>query len=375
MYEKEKLNFEKEKNSADQQFVYSVVQDEFNIVYAKTPDQMLELHDLPDVAKMLTRLVIIFFLTMTIFFIAIPWQQTSNGSGKVIAYNPQDRVQSIHATVSGRVKKWYAREGSFVKKGDPILEITDIDPNYLERLKVQSLAVKSQYDAAIAVARTAKYDFERQKDLFAKGISSRKDMEQATIAFRNAEAAEAQALSEYTTAQSTLSRQQSQLLLAPTDGTIVRLQVGSSNIVVSQGQVVAVFVPKSEELSVQIFIKGNDLPLVYEGRKVRLQFEGWPAIQFSGWPSVAIGTFGGVVKVVDQTATPEGFFRVIIVPGKDERWPASRFIRQGTRVNGWILLNNVAIGYELWRQFNGFPPTMDRAPNDGLTNATTDVAE
>lgn len=368
--------FNKQPVSEEQkEFAYSVVQDEFNTIYAHTPEEMMELHDLPDVTKMLTRLVIIFFMILVIFFIAIPWQQTSTGSGKVIAYNPQDRVQNIHATVSGRIKSWYVREGSFVKKGDPIIEITDIDPNYLERLKVQNAAVKSQYEAAIAVARTAKFDFDRQKDLFEKGISSRKDMEQATIAFRNAEAAQAQALSNYTQSESTLSRQQSQLLLAPTDGTIVRLQVGSSNIVVNQGQVVAVFVPKSEQLSVQLFIKGNDLPLVYEGRRVRLQFEGWPAIQFSGWPSVAIGTFGGVVKVVDQTATPEGLFRVIISPGKNDRWPVSRFIRQGTRVNGWILLNTVAIGYEVWRQFNGFPPTLDGAPTENLTHSTSDIPE
>jgi biotin carboxyl carrier protein len=363
-----------EKPADKTHFVYSVVHDDVDTVYAATPDDMLELHDLPDVAKMLTRMVIIFFLFMTLFFIAIPWQQTSTGQGKVIAYNPQDRVQNIHSPVSGRIKKWYVREGTFVKKGDPIIEIADIDPNYLERLAIQNAAVKSQYDAAKAVTRTAQFDFDRQQDLYNKGISSRKDMEQATIAFRNAQAAEAQALSNLTAAQSILSRQQSQLISAPTDGTIVRLQVGSSSIVVEQGQVLAIFVPKSEELSVQIFIKGNDLPLVYEGRKVRLQFEGWPAIQFSGWPSVAIGTFGGEVKVVDQTATPDGFFRVIVVPGK-EKWPASRFIRQGTRVNGWILLNNVAVGYEVWRQFNGFPPSMDRAPNDGLVNSTSDIPE
>lgn len=363
-----------EKKNTDRTGAYSIIPDNYNEEYADTPDKMLEIHELPDAAKMLTRLVVIFFLFMFVFLIALPWQQTADGSGKVIAYNPQDRVQNIHATVSGRIKKWFVREGSFVKKGDPIIEITDIDPNYLERLKVQMAAVKSQYDAAIAVSTTARFDFERQKDLFSKGISSRKDMEQATIAFRNAEAAEAQALANYTQSQSTLSRQQSQLVLAPTDGTIVRLQVGSSNIVVEQGQVLAIFVPKSDQLSVQIFIRGNDLPLVYEGRKVRLQFEGWPAIQFSGWPSVAVGTFGGVVSVVDQTSTPEGLFRVIVVPEKGEKWPAARFIRQGTRVNGWILLNNVALGYELWRQFNGFPPSLDQAP-DQLSNSTSDIPE
>lgn len=359
----------------DPNSAYSVVLDTYKEEYAKDSDEMLEIHDLPDVAKMLTRLVVIFFLFMLIFLIAIPWQQTADGSGKVMAYLPQDRVQNIHATVGGRIKKWFVKEGSFVKKGEPIMEIIDIDPNYMSRLKVEFDAVKSQYDAAMAVVKTAKFDYDRQTDLYAKGISSRKDMEQAIIAYRNAQSEEAQALATYTQMQSRFSRQESQLVSAPTDGTIVRLQVGTSSVVVNQGQVVAIFVPKSAQLSAQIFIRGRDLPLVYEGRKVRLQFEGWPAIQFSGWPSVAVGTFGGVVTFVDQTATPDGLFRAIVVPGKNDKWPHSRYIRQGTRVNGWILLNKVALGYELWRQFNGFPPSMDEAPETGLESSTDMISE
>jgi hypothetical protein len=27
-------------------------------------------------------------------------------------------------------------------------------------------------------------------------------------------------------------------------------------------------------------------------------------------------------------------------------------------VSGWILLDRVRLGYELWRQFNGFPPRL-----------------
>jgi multidrug efflux pump subunit AcrA (membrane-fusion protein) len=343
--------------------------------YADTPKEMLDLHELPDVAKMLTRLVVVFFLFMMIFLIAIPWQQTADGGGKVMAYLPQDRVQNIHATVSGRIKKWFVREGSFVKKGDPILEIIDIDPNYMARLKTEYNAVKSQYDAAVAVVNTAKYDYDRQQDLFKRGISSRKDMEQAIIAYKNAQSAEAQALANWTQMQSKFTRQESQLVTAPVDGTIVRLQVGTSSVVVSQGQVLAIFVPKSDQLSVQLFVKGRDLPLVREGSKARLQFEGWPAIQFSGWPSVAVGTFGGVVTFVDQTATADGLFRVIIVPEKGEQWPNPRFIRQGTRVNGWILLNTVSLGYELWRQFNGFPPSLEAAPSVKLEPSSQDIPE
>jgi RND family efflux transporter MFP subunit len=331
-------------------------------VYASTPKQMLRIHDLPEIAKLLTRLILVFILFMIIFLIAIPWQQTASGTGKVMAYLPQDRVQNVHATVAGRIKKWFVKEGSFVKKGDPIIEIVDIDPNYMVRLTTEYNAVKSQYEAAAAVVKTAKFDFDRQADLYQKGISSRKDMELATIAFKNAQSLEAQALANYTQMQSKVTRQQSQLVNAPADGTIVRLLIGTSSVFVNQGQVVAIFVPKSDKLSAQIFIRGNDLPLVYEGRRVRLQFEGWPAVQFSGWPSIAVGTFGGVVTFVDQTANAEGFFRVIIVPEKGEKWPESRYIRQGTRVNGWILLNRVALGYEMWRQFNGFPPSLDAAP-------------
>lgn len=362
------------KKNTDPISVYSNIPDSFNEVYAESPKEMLQLHDLPEAAKLITRLIVIFFLLVMIFLITIPWQQTADGSGKVMAYLPQDRVQNIHATVSGRIKTWFVKEGSFVKQGEPVMEIIDIDPNYMARLKVEFEAVKSQYEAAKAVVTTAQYDYDRQQDLYQKGISSRKDMEQATIAYRTAQSDEAQALANYTQMQSRFSRQESQLVLAPSDGTIVRLLVGTSSVIVNQGQVVAIFVPKSEQLSVQLFIRGNDLPLVQEKSKVRLQFEGWPAIQFSGWPSIAVGTFGGVVSSVDQTSTPNGLFRVIVLPDEGEKWPASRFIRQGTRVNGWVLLNNVSLGYELWRQFNGFPPSLDSMPSV-LETSTQDIPE
>lgn len=353
---------------------YSVVSVEGSDQYASNPRELMRLHNLPEASRLVTRLVVVFFLFMMIFLIAIPWQQTADGSGKVMAYLPQDRVQNIHATVTGRIKQWFVKEGSFVKKGEPVLEIIDIDPNYMTRLQTEYSAVKSQYEAAVAVAKTAKFDYDRQTDLYSKGISSRKDMEQAIIAFKNAQSLEAQSLANWTQMQSKLTRQQSQMVLAPTDGTIVRLLIGTSSVVVNQGQVVAIFVPKSNQLSAQVWIRGNDLPLVYEGRKVRLQFEGWPAIQFSGWPSIAVGTFGGVVTYVDQTATPEGLFRVIVLPEKGEKWPESRFIRQGTRVNSWILLNKVSLGYELWRQFNGFPPSLDAAPG-ALETSTQEIPE
>jgi hypothetical protein len=39
----------------------------------------------------------------------------------------------------------------------------------------------------------------------------------------------------------------------------------------------------------------------------------------------------------------------------DEPWPDARFLRQGVKTKGWVLLNVVPLGFEVWRQFNGFP--------------------
>ena len=93
------------------------------------------------------------------------------------------------------------------------------------------------------------------------------------------------------------------------------------------------------------------------GDAVRLQFEGWPAVQFVGWPSVARGTFGGRVYLVDPTANDKGEFRILVEPDRDDApWPDERYLRQGVRVQGWVLLDRVTVGWELWRNLNGFPP-------------------
>lgn len=332
-------------------------------------------HGNPQISSMLWRLLVVFILFMSVFILVVPWRQTSSGTGRVIAFLPQDRVQNIHAPVSGRINKWYVREGTDVKKDDPILEIIDIDPRYLERLTLEKDAAQKQYEAAKIIATTAKYDNDRQQTLYSKGISARKDMEQAQIAYKNAQSVEAAALASLTQVESKLSRQTTQLVRAPMDGTVVRLVMGSSSYLVSQGQVIAVFVPNSGQQAVEIFISGNDLPLVHEGRKARLQFEGWPAVQFSGWPSVAVGTFGGVVATVDQSANSEGLFRVIILADGKQKWPERRFIRQGTRANGWVLLNNVPLAYELWRQFNGFPPSQDVPPSSKKIESVMEIPE
>ncbi len=160
--------------------------------------------------------------------------------------------------------------------------------------------------------------------------------------------------------QGKLAKQQNQLVTAPRDGTIVRLLANEGGAIVKEGDPLFVLVPEAAERAVELWVSGNDAPLISPGRHVRLQFEGWPAVQFAGWPSVAVGTFGGEVVNVDATDNGKGQFRILILPDAGAEWPSQRYLRQGVRANGWVLLNQVKLGYEVWRQLNGFPPVVSQ---------------
>lgn len=149
---------------------------------------------------------------------------------------------------------------------------------------------------------------------------------------------------------------------APVSGTILRRRTGQESVLVKEGQRLAVLIPKTKSRAVELWLHGNDIPLIRKGQTVRLQFEGWPAIQFSGWPSVAVGTFPGKVALVDPIDNGLGFFRILVVPEKTNDWPGSHFLRQGVRAHGWVLLNQVQLWYELWRRANGFPPMVKQKP-------------
>ncbi len=328
----------------------------------------LEKIQLPNWSRVCVR-ILAFILIFTIIVLTfVPWQQTSQGNGSIIAFDPNDRVQKLSSTVPGRIEKWFVRDGSKIKKGDPIVEVVDNDPNFIERLGLERDAVFTKYDASKAAAETALLNFKRQKSLLDQGLTSRTKYEKAKITYKKFIAEEASSAASLAKAEVKLSRQQTQMIRAPRDGTILRILHGSGNVYVQEGETIATFVPDTLQMAAEVYVSGNDLPLVYPGRQVRLQFEGWPAVQFSGWPSVAVGTFGGIVSIVDPSASQNGKFRVVITPEKGANWPNNTYLRQGTRVYGWILLNNVKLGYELWRQFNGFPPALEQEPQDSDIN-------
>ncbi len=221
----------------------------------------------------------------------------------------------------------------------------------------------------------------KQSDRNAKEQKAQVDIDYATAALQKATADVAKAESEVAKGQggvtkvqkellemeTKVARQRRQRIVAPFDGFVTRIPANQGTRVLKEGDPICVIVPDTEERAVQIWLDGNDAPLVEPGRHVRLQFEGWPAVQFAGWPSVAVGTFGGEVVSVDAADDGKGKFRILVRPSAAEGdWPKQRFLRQGVRANGWVLLDVVPLWYEIWRNMNGFPPVVSTdEPKDG----------
>ena len=401
-------------------------------------------------ARRLAKLLIFGLFVVIAAMAFLPWQQTSRGTGEVVALIPQERQQRVQAQTDGviaRIAKGL-KEGTVVKEGDFILEIEPFAVNQVAQLQAQINELKtkeatsnSKADAygenvqayrdaqkfavegaqkMIEAAQSklkskqklipgyeakeeqARLNLERQRGLFKDGAKSEKEVEikvkewevadadlkslheeisaledeveakkkeleekrnntQAKIDYSRA--MQQDSLGHAATARKEMKEKEVKLdelrrleIRAPRDGVVLRVPVYEKGQSIKKGDTILEFVPEVSQEAVELYVYGNDMPLVQLGQEVRLQFEGWPAVQFAGWPSVAVGTFSGIVTNVDATDNGKGQFRILVTPNEDDiPWPDERWLRQGVRVNGWVMLKRVSLGYEIWRQLNGFP--------------------
>mgnify|MGYP001035329408 CR=1 FL=1 len=146
-----------------------------------------------------------------------------------------------------------------------------------------------------------------------------------------------------------------QFVTAPQNGYINKTLKGGIGETFKQGESLVTIMPADYELAVETFVRPIDLPLIHIDEKVRVQFDGWPAIVFSGWENVSYGTYGAKVVAIENFISKNGMYRILLAPDKeDHKWPDG--IRAGSGAKTIALLDNVPIWYELWRQLNGFPP-------------------
>lgn len=292
-----------------------------------------------------------------------------------------------------------------------------------ELAKAQAIDGAEQRVAAAKIgAETAALNYDRTHALFQKGLSSQREHELATLqrdstaadlksakatlnrtsndfdaTISSIHAQKGSAHGDVATAERDLSvidvqinQTLRQIVEAPRDGIVLQV-AATDGTYLRPGSLICVIIPETDSRFVEIWVNGNDMPLIHvrheengkvtPGSQVRLAFEGWPAVQMIGWPQLAIGTFGGEVVFVDATDDGMGRFRVVIGPSDDlvnrgdgkgtvaVGWPDhDRWLRQGVRANAWVMLDQVPLWFELWRQMNGFPPLMSNA--DGKLDPT-----
>lgn len=393
--------------------------------------------------RMVARVLLV-LLVVVVAILFLPWQQNVQGKGLVTALRPQDRPQAVPALIAGRIERWHVQEGAPVRKGDLLVEISEIKESFLdprtvartaEQVAAKEAALRAKGEkvealtrqvealtagrslgldkarntvtlqeasvaAAVVDSAVAAAQLTRNQQLFADGLKSRAEFEayqvklQAAVAkvverrqaLRNASIELAAIEAEYdekiakATADRSATaaeiaegradvaklqmqhaameiRREMYRITAPQDGFVVRAVRAGIGETIKEGEPVVTVMPAHAEQAVELYVRPMDVPLLSPGRKVRLQFDGWPALQFSGWPSVSVGTFGGVIRVVDYVNAPDGSYRVLVAPDPaDEPWP--RELRVGSGALGWAMLDEVRVWFEIWRRFNGFPPSI-----------------
>lgn len=169
-------------------------------------------------------------LALIIMF--LPWTQNIRTYGQISTLDPEDRPQTIHSVIPGRIEKWYVKEGDFVKAGDTIAFISEVkseyfDPLLLERtedqrafkemsvasynekvtaldnqinalitqrdLKLNQGKIKLQqaqlkvssdsisYEAAKVNYQTAFDQYKRYEELYSQGLKSKTDLENRNV--------------------------------------------------------------------------------------------------------------------------------------------------------------------------------------------------
>ncbi len=404
------------------------------------------------------RKLLLLLLGLFIAFMFLPWTQNVRADGKVTTLRPEQRPQTIHATIAGRIEHWYVTEGQAIRKGDTIVHLSEVKPEYFDpnlvarvgnqvdakqgaiesygskvgaletqmeamrreleskmaqvlqkiaqgRLKVESDSIKVvQVNIDLQVAQR---QFNGMKALYDKGIEALTKLEERRLKLQEAETkliaaqnalettrreldiyrtdlrltqneyankiAKAQSdkfstLSEQYDAQASVNklrierdnyarRSDFYYILAPQDGYVVKAMKPGIGEIIKDGDPVVSIQPADYQLAVEMYVRPLDLPLFSTGSEVRFMFDGWPAFFFSGWPGVSLGTFGGRVVAIDRNISANGKFRVLVAPDKSEQpWPVA--LQPGGGAKGIALLNNVLLGYELWRIVNGFPPDL-----------------
>ena len=79
----------------------------------------------------------LFILLGGIIVLFLPWTQNIQVKGNVSTLYQEQRPQQMNSPIPGRIIKWYVKNGDYVKKGDTILQLSEVKEDYLDPLLVK----------------------------------------------------------------------------------------------------------------------------------------------------------------------------------------------------------------------------------------------
>lgn len=386
----------------------------------------------------------------------LPWTQNIRSKGQITSLFQEQKPQKIYSPIAGKINRWWVKEGDFVQQGDTLAKISEIKAEYLDpklilrtqeqvnakkgtvtyyeqkvqatedqisnlrtsktlkqdqlknkitQLQQKLMGEKSELEAASNEYNLVKDQFDRNQEMYKKGLISQTQFQQRNAAMQNslakktisenkvnqtlqeiqntkielrgvdqeysekmnkAEQEKFQSLGMIETGKGDIAKLENQVasytirdgmyyILAPQNGQIINAKKAGIGELLKDGEELLTIVPKNTDYAVEMYVRPVDLPLVVPGQNVRFIFDGFPAIIFAGgWPDQSFGTFPGKIRAVENNIDDKGMFRVIVVEDpKDKKWPKQ--IKMGAGAQGIALLNDVPLWYELWRNINGFP--------------------
>lgn len=141
-------------------------------------------------------------------------------------------------------------------------------------------------------------------------------------------------------------------VVAPRDGVVVELSTKAPGSLIKKEEKIVTLVPEYQQLIIVAQCNPNDIPLLEEGQRAMVAFDGYPMLPIPGWPEHSVGMFEANVRFVSTAVGPDQQnFSIVLEP--QENWPTG--LKAGTNSHVTLLLGDVPLWFELWRQLNGFP--------------------
>lgn len=176
----------------------------------------------PDYVSRFVKYLAWALIGFTLFCLCLPWQQNVTGIGKVTAYSPNERVQTVDAPINGVVTKWHVQEGTKVKAGQLLLEMQDTDPNFSNRLEAQRGQLEQKRDAKSQ--ELSAYELQRQSLISARNAKIAAARYKLEVAQQKI-ASSQEAVSSATATEETAALQQIRLQRLLEDGLVSKRDV------------------------------------------------------------------------------------------------------------------------------------------------------